>query len=74
MSDLIPSAGEQTIFTQEDMPADAPEWAKVLYRQNLEIQRVMVHTSGLIDAAAGEVSPILESLMKSPILKMMGVK
>lgn len=56
----------------EALPADAPEWAHVLYRQQVQIMETMNATMRTIDAAAAEITPLVDSLSSSPMVRMLG--
>ena len=54
------------------LPDDAPDWARVLYDQQVQIMQTMNATMQIIDAAAEEVKPIVESISSHPMFKMFG--
>lgn len=69
---LIPVTPEPLVI--KPLPLDAPEWAHILNENVGVIASTMNLTMATIDTIATEVQPMVDSLTKSPILKMFGGK
>lgn len=70
MNDLIQTP--DTKFIHEPMPDDAPEWAKVLHRQNAQVLNTIQFTAGIVDRVAAEITPLVDTLSNHPMFKMFG--
>ena len=69
---IIPATPAPLVI--KPLPDDAPDWAHILNENVGTIASVMNQTMVTIDGIAVEVQPMVDSLTKSPILKMFGGK
>lgn len=54
-----------------DLPADAPEYAKVLDARMRNIEAIHLKILGIVEEIKPEVSSVIESLRKNPMFKML---
>lgn len=61
----------------EDIPEDAPEWAKVMHRNNVAMTTGINQTNSAIgrildiaDVVKDQITPVLDSLQNSPMFRM----
>lgn len=71
---LIPDFEPGNALIPEDMPADAPEWAHVLHRENIQVMQTMNATMHLIESGVNEIKPLADSLSSHPMFKLLGGK
>lgn len=72
MDIIVPDMPEKLSIAE--LPDGAPDWAVTLNDNIRTIAETMNSTMVTIDAIATEVQPMVDSLTKSPILKMFGGK